>query len=580
MNFKLLIIVALVATGTLQAPTSHAQTFTVNSTSDVDDRNDNNTQLTFREAVRRANETNGRATINFDNSLGNSPVITVTGGSYVITDDVDIHARVFSTDLTLNAGDNSRILMIDNGRNAVDAIRIYNVDFNRGEAIGDGDSGFGGAIFNQENLLLTDCSVRNSSASGLGGGVYNLGVFRTLRTTFQGNVSENGGGVCNAEDGSCDISRSTFTTNVATFDGGGLFNLGEAELDRNTFADNEAGGGGGLTNETSGQMECDRDEFTNNTADFGGAIDNSGVLELDQIEVRLNESVQTGGGISNFGGGQLTITRSELIDNVCFGFGGGIANEPGSTLAVATTEFRDNIGSTGGGVDNVGVVTIDESVFSGNQGFNGGAILNYEGQMTIQDSTITQNSGNQGGGIQTFADLNVVRCTIDRNSAEDFGGGISVDNGGELRMRNSTISQNTTQTYGAGVDNIGDVDLGSCTFTLNSAGASGDAFFAFQGTFSINNSIVNSDVQGAFTGSFNLFATSNAEVDVNGNNNTFSTAPSLGTLRDNGGPTQTHLPNANSPAINLGGGLDGQNVDQRGLPRVNGGRVDIGSVER
>ena len=580
MNFRLLIILALVATGMLQVPTSHAQTFTVNSTSDVDDRNNNNAQLTFREAIRRANETNGRATINFNASLGNSPVITVTGGPYEITDDVDIDARIFSTDLTLNAGDNSRILTINNGRNAVDVVRIYNVDFNRGEAIGDGDSGFGGAIFNEENLLLTDCSIRNSFASGLGGGVYNLGVFRTLRTTFEDNEAQNGGGVCNAEDARCDISRSTFTANEATFDGGGLFNLGEAELDRNTFEGNEAGGGGGLTNEASGEMECDRDEFIMNTAGFGGAIDNSGVLELDQVEVRLNESTQTGGGISNFGGGELTITRSELRDNVSIGFGGGIANETGSTLTVATTEFRDNIGSTGGGVDNLGVVTIDESVFRGNEAFNGGAILNFEGQMTIQDSTITRNSGGQGGGIQTFADLDVERCTIDRNTSEDFGGGVSVDAGGELRMRNCTLSQNTAETYGGGVDNIGDVDLGSCTFTLNRSGAGGDAFFAFQGAFSIDNSIVNSNVQGAFNGAFNLFATSIAEVDVNGNNNIFSTAPSLGSLRNNGGPTQTHLPNANSPAINRGGGLDGQNVDQRGLPRVNGGLVDIGSVER
>jgi hypothetical protein len=58
--------------------------------------------------------------------------------------------------------------------------------------------------------------------------------------------------------------------------------------------------------------------------------------------------------------------------------------------------------------------------------------------------------------------------------------------------------------------------------------------------------------------------------------------PKLGPLGDNGGPTRTLAPMAGSPLIDAGrlrprGGL--ASTDQRGLPRVVGRSVDIGSVE-
>ena len=53
----------------------------------------------------------------------------------------------------------------------------------------------------------------------------------------------------------------------------------------------------------------------------------------------------------------------------------------------------------------------------------------------------------------------------------------------------------------------------------------------------------------------------------------------LGTLADNGGDTLTHLPMAGSPAINAGDPALMGGTDQTGNPRVNEGRVDMGSVE-
>ena len=64
----------------------------------------------------------------------------------------------------------------------------------------------------------------------------------------------------------------------------------------------------------------------------------------------------------------------------------------------------------------------------------------------------------------------------------------------------------------------------------------------------------------------------------------FSNTPGLGALANNGGATQTMLPQPGSPLIDAGNNSlipMGMTFDQRGagFPRVVGGRVDIGAVE-
>ena len=57
-------------------------------------------------------------------------------------------------------------------------------------------------------------------------------------------------------------------------------------------------------------------------------------------------------------------------------------------------------------------------------------------------------------------------------------------------------------------------------------------------------------------------------------------APNLVPLADNGGPTETHWLQPNSPAINaIPFSRCQQNQDQRGAPRPKHGSCDIGAVE-
>jgi hypothetical protein len=228
----------------------------------------------------------------------------------------------------------------------------------------------------------------------------------------------------------------------------------------------------------------------------------------------------------------------------------------------------------GGGIRNLGNLTLNRVTVSGNSAENnGGGISNAPGAvMVINDSTI---SGNEIRG----------------GSAPVVGGGIN--NEGSLTIRNSTISGNTSSNDGGGIANGGTLNLDSVTVTANSAlgaaeGAEGaGVLLEGFGTFTVRNTILagNSgaeDCRNLFSSitddGHNLVQTQSGCGFVDGvNGNIVGQAAVLGPLRNNGGPTRTHALLAGSPAIDTGDTTLA--TDQRGVTRPQGPADDIGAVE-
>ena len=265
-----------------------------------------------------------------------------------------------------------------------------------------------------------------------------------------------------------------------------------------------------------------------------------------------NSVTLRGGAISNTG--SLTLDGVALIANVAFDGGGAIYNE---SINAATGQLK-----------------ISNSLLSGNSvsdfsGIGGGAILSTSingtsASVTILDSTITGNSaianplGMVGGGIY-YANgaLKHVSSTVAGNNAGIAGGDIhqaSVANT-TLSLRNSIVSGGVLAGTGATPDDIDIFQPGSAPIA------------------SLGYNIVTNRSVG----------TPYAPTDAaNGTN------PLLSALAANGGPTQTRLPGAGSPASafvplascldDLGGALT---RDQRGVLRQVGGTTtcDAGATE-
>ncbi|MGB3403331.1 MAG: calcium-binding protein [Microcoleaceae cyanobacterium] len=233
---------------------------------------------------------------------------------------------------------------------------------------------------------------------------------------------------------------------------------------------------------------------------------------------------------------------------------------------------------SGGGISNRGDLTITNSTITGNTASNGGGIRNY-GTLSVIDSTVSSNAfGNTGGGINnnTTGTLSVVNSTISGNTADgsSFGSGAGIGGGGIITIDNSTITDNFS-----GVGIFESFFGGSTTVTITSSVISGndsdnDINNNSGGTFISggNNLIGNGDNATGFTDGVNgdIVGTAAAPVDA-----------VLGSLQDNGGPTETHALLTGSPAIDTGSNPEGLATDQRGtgFDRVSGSSADIGAFE-
>jgi hypothetical protein len=284
-------------------------------------------------------------------------------------------------------------------------------------------------------------------------------------------------------------------------------------------------------------------------------------LSLYSLAVRNGCTTQHGGGILVLGIGFLdhvTVGGNQA------GTGGGIAAE-GSQFSMTESTIRDNmaLASGGGGLYDAGTGWIDivSSTFSGNVAFGGGGGMYLTGlaDLHLNESTISSNStANSGGGIfvRDQATLNIYSSTIAFNRADedDFGGG---DGGGIVNDVGGSGTVNVRNCLIVGNYVVNQFDWDDCVGTITSYGRN-----------------LFGDVAGC------------SIVTGSGTWGLLNDLGWIGPLAKNGGATQTHALLAGSNAIDGGDPVNGCihstgafTVDQRGVPRVNGVRCDVGSYE-
>lgn len=345
--------------------------------------------------------------------------------------------------------------------------------------------------------------------------------FVPLVTTSGGGFDGLGNGVTLREaiTFSPDASTITFDSALA----GGTIGLGGSHLTLHQDVTIDGTGlSGGITISGGSDGDATLEPGESRIFDIlaGTIVTLRGLRLVDGIaDPSDNDDVGNGGGIRN--AGALTIEQCTV--SACrANKGGGFYHAFGDTLVLIRCTFSDNVAAEGGGGSNFGELSASTSTFSGNGGFGsvGAGIWNgFGGTATLTQCTIAGNEGNLGSGIGNSGDLTLTLCTVSGNSASNVGGGIH--NFETLTLIRSIVAGNPTG--------------------------------------------------GEITGPGSL---------IDGGNNLTAGDPLLAALGDFGGPTQTMSPLRGSPAIDAGGPADsGFAEDQRGLPRVSRGVIDIGAAE-
>jgi hypothetical protein len=314
----------------------------------------------------------------------------------------------------------------------------------------------------------------------------------------------------------------------------------------------------------------------------------SRVFNITNFVVNLNRLTISGGNVTGNGGGiqnvgTLTITNCVIEGNNvngAAGTGGGIRSTNTLTIMNSTIAGNSSLGSTSGGLSFAGAnLTIGNSTIFGNSSFGNGGGMNISATVSvaISNSTISNNTAGASSGGLFLNRGTLTNVTVSTNRAN---GALATEGGGGVRIQ-------------AGANTV---NIVSSTITGNGApnttGGSRSGVWHETGTLNISNSIIaantSQDIQrdgtGVITsGGFNLIG-ENTSVTTefpdglpSGTNYVGTDAaplnPMLGPLTYNGGRTSTHALLAGSVAIDKGNSA-GSTIDQRGYVRP----IDIAGI--
>ncbi len=331
--------------------------------------------------------------------------VTLYGGFAGI--ETDIGQRNVATNITILSGD---LLSNDSGaiasNNPTRSDNSYHVITSNGT---------------DTTALLDGFTITSGNANGgslelrSGGGLLNVQGAPVLRNLIftRNSAATAGGGMFNYLSSNPMLYDSSFITNTADDDGGGLSSAGNSVF--------------------TSSITISRMFFSGNTALYGGAVfGNTSDVIVNRAVFQGNSATIVGGGVlSNYG--HTTITQALFNGNTAETYGSAMAYYH-ADATISQVTFSANVSRNNGGalVNQVSSPLIRNSIFWGNQG---GQIYNYLDGSTpdVQYSLI------QGGYISGTQILDTDPLFADSDGADNIAGTADDD----LRLQAGSPAINT-----------------------------------------------------------------------------------------------------------------------------------------
>ncbi len=336
----------------------------------------------------------------------------------------------------------------------------------------------GGAIYNNGGTLnINGGNFENNRASqngwddeGYAGAIFDKGELKIVGTetdkvSFEQNVGYSGGAIYGSKNTSkgMTITNAEFEDNHAVADAGalGIFNDAKSVLTNVDFEDNtvavkygkdvikleditEADGGGAIQLGQLASATLNNVHFEHNISGVrGGAISarhfGDEVLEINNSDFEHNISYTQGGAIANGFAGKVVSNSVDYMSNIAYESGGAIYNGSVPNFGGAAVAKP----STGDGILEFAGVNRFENNHAGQ---NGGAIFNgekgtviFNGTNTFVNNTVGEKYG--ANDIHNLGSVTVASGTTKLSGGVTGNGTFTIDNGAELYIGSSTISQ-------------------------------------------------------------------------------------------------------------------------------------------
>ncbi len=443
-----------------------------------------------------------KATVDITNSNFTYNNATVSGGV--------IYNNATATD------DTGSLKALNNNLEVV----ILKSNFTNNKAI----TGEGGAIYNQGELKVNSSAFENNTAKINGGAVYTqnptYGQDYINNSYLRNNTAGTNGGAIYNINGAFSIYNSELLKNNATY-GGVIYNQGTLTSKNNTYHNNSATEGGVVYNIKVSPLTVYTVTFANDTFMYNNATNHGGAIAIrnmssvtiDDCNLTENTAKISSAAISiitdNYVSGvSVKINNSNIIKNVVTNriyLTAGAIGVQGSDLLVENSNFTENVGFFGGAlILTTGSLNITNSSFINNTAYIAGAVANVNGVLTINNNTFINNTAKNNTSVHTILDV-IMGCggaignnatlisnnnTFDNNSADYLGGALY--NNGTIdsikdKLYNNDATVNGGAIYTNNIEN-GISYIRNGTLNNNTAGTDGGAIYNIYGTFSISNS--------------------------------------------------------------------------------------------
>lgn len=374
------------------SPSPNSSVIYVNGSNGSDD-NDGLSWETAKLSIKNATGT-----------VNTNGTVRIANGTYTGADNTNININK-----NMNIIGESQTGTIINGTNTN---WIFNIQSNvtlilQNLTLTNGNATTGGAILNQGNLTVNNCTFRDNSA--LSGGVIrnNQGNSTFNGCTFTGNTAQVGGAIYNLQEGTLIVKKCTFKNNIATHTliltgGGAIYGSGNATIVNCNFINNTAIEYGGAINNGAGNWTINGCTFTGNTACNGSAIYNHAYIAVTDCTFNNNTASDCGGAICNNILAPVTrslnVTHSTFIGNEATN-GGAIFGA--RSLNLSFSSFLDNRATENGGAIycSYNSTIISNNFINNTANGLGGVIFVQFGYAEINFNRIIGNSANEGNAI-------------------------------------------------------------------------------------------------------------------------------------------------------------------------------------
>jgi hypothetical protein len=206
------------------------------------------------------------------------------------------------------------------------------------------------SIENGAQVVMENVQVRDSARIGVSIAPDSALTAENCIFSEHGSAHDDGAAIWNV-DGSVDLLNCVIENNHSYDDAAGILNWynGLLNVEKTTFRNNSAG-------------------MTANG--MGAAIRNYGTANIINSDFMGNRAHNSSGATILSMAGDITIIETRIHDNYAHMSGAGVYNAPESTMTIIDSAITANFAEVGGGVYNLGTMTLENTHIDNNTDFN------------------------------------------------------------------------------------------------------------------------------------------------------------------------------------------------------------------